>query len=287
MEIIVYNPTQGQPLPPVEWNFPEVKKWLQDGLARYEGVVYEESQMAEAKRDRANLRKLAEAIDTKRREMKQVYLQPYEEFEAQAKELTGMIKDRVQHIDAQVKASEAAKKQEKRERIEAELYNPMIGKLAELVPYEQLHEARWLNVTCSMGTIGEELGGKIDRIINGLDSISKLDMPDDLREHARDVFLKTFDLAAALSDTDRIKKQREAVARCIPSETRQNALQSNLAADLEKIHPDNSSCSESEMSGNRVNEPVHVVEFRIRATAAQLRDLKAAMVKIGIRPEKI
>jgi len=30
MEITVYSPAQGQPLPPVEWNFPEVKKWLQD-----------------------------------------------------------------------------------------------------------------------------------------------------------------------------------------------------------------------------------------------------------------
>ena len=153
MQIEVYNPAQGQPLPPVEWNYTEVKQWVKDGLARYEGVVYDESQMAEAKKDRANLNKLAQAIDAKRREMKQLYLQPYEEFEAQAQELTGMIKEQANAIDAQVKAFENFRKQEKRERIEAELYGSMIGNLAEVVPYDRLHEARWLNVSCSMGTV--------------------------------------------------------------------------------------------------------------------------------------
>ena len=287
MEITIYNPAQGQPLPPVEWNFPEVKKWLEEGLAKYEGVVYDESQMAEAKRDRANLRKLADAIDAKRREMKQLYLQPYEAFETQAKELTGMIKNRVQDIDAQVKAVEAFKKKEKRERIEAELYTPMIGSLAELVPYDRLHETRGLNVTCSMGTVGDELGAKIDRIIGGLDSISKLDMPDDLREHARDVFLSTFDLAAALSDTDRIKKHREAVARCIPSETRQNVPQSTLASDHAETPPLSQKRAEGANEGNGEADGAHVVEFRVRATAAQLRALRAAMNEIGIKPERI
>ena len=85
MEIVIHNPTQGQPLPPIQWNFPEVKQWVEDGLARYEGLTYDDTQMAEAKKDRANLNKLVQAIDEKRREMKRLYLQPYEGFEAQAK----------------------------------------------------------------------------------------------------------------------------------------------------------------------------------------------------------
>ena len=112
MEIQIYNPTQGQPLPPVKWNYDEVRQWIKDGLARYEGLVYDESRMADAKKDRATLNKLAQAIDAKRREMKQLYLEPYEEFEAQAKELTVMVKDQAAQIDAQVKAYETQKKEE-------------------------------------------------------------------------------------------------------------------------------------------------------------------------------
>ena len=42
MEIEIYSPTNGQPLPAVKWNYPEVKAWLEDGLAAYKGRVYTE-----------------------------------------------------------------------------------------------------------------------------------------------------------------------------------------------------------------------------------------------------
>ena len=287
MEIVVYNPSQGQPLPPVEWNYPEVKQWVKDGLARYEGIVYDDSQMVIAKKDRANLNKLVQAIDSKRREMKQLYLQPYEEFEAQAKELTSMIKEQSNAIDAQVKAFETFKKQEKRERIEAELYAPMIGKLAELVPYYRLHETKWLNTSCSMGTVAEELGNKIDRIISGLASIDKLDMAPDLIEHTRDEFLKSFDLAAALADTDRLKKQREAVARCVPSGTHEEVAGREIARKGEKMPPAILNCSQGTETSDSAKEPVKVVDFRVRATSSQLKALRAAMDEIGIKPERI
>ena len=175
MQIEIYNPVQGQPLPPVEWNFTEVKQWVQDGLEAYKGRVYTDDTIAQAKKDRATLNKLAEAIDTKRKEMKAKYLEPYEQFDRDTKELKAMIKDQVAEIDAQVKASEKFKKDEKLERIKIELYGPMIGKLAELVPYERLHDPKWLNVSASMSTISTALGEKIDRIISGLETIDKLD----------------------------------------------------------------------------------------------------------------
>ena len=69
MEIQILTPTQAQPLPPIQWNYQEVKQWISDGLTRYKGVVYTESQIAEAKKDRAQLNKLVQAIEVKRREM--------------------------------------------------------------------------------------------------------------------------------------------------------------------------------------------------------------------------
>ena len=66
MQIEIYTPTHGQLLPPVEWNYEAVKQWISDGLAAYEGRVYTEGTVAEAKRDRANLNKLSKAIEDKR-----------------------------------------------------------------------------------------------------------------------------------------------------------------------------------------------------------------------------
>lgn len=213
MQIEIYAPNQGQPLPPVEWNFQEVKQWVQDGLKAYEGRVYTEDTIAQAKKDRATLNKLAEAIDTKRKEMKAKYLEPYEAFDRDTKELKAMIKDQVAEIDAQVKAQEKFKKDEKLEKIKAELYVPMIGKLAELVPYEKLHDPKWLNVSTSMSTISTELGGKIDRIISGLDAIVKLDYPADVKEVTRVSFLRNFRLDEAIAETEEAMKCREAQGR--------------------------------------------------------------------------
>jgi hypothetical protein len=265
-----------------------------DGLAHYEGLVYDESQMATAKKDRATLNKLAQAIDAKRREMKQLYLQPYELFESQAKELTGMIKDQTGRIDLQIKTYEAAKKNEKRQQIEAELYAPMIGNLAELVPYDRLHESKWLNVTCSMGTVSEELGKKIDRIISGLEAIGRVDLPEDIVEHARVEFLKTFDLAAALSYVDFVKRQREQLEALKTRQSEQEAEKGALTVEGDKIHPENSNALKMALDAPareplpRVDgEKVHEVLFRIYATTPQLKQLRAAMDAIGIKPERI
>ena len=142
MQIEIYSPANNQPLPPVEWNYTAVKQWVEDGLEAYKGRVYTEETIAMAKKDRANLNKLADAIDGKRKEMKAMYLRPYEEFEAQAKELTAMVKAQSAQIDAQVKAYDESRKQEKLERIKAELYTPMIDNLAGLVPYDRLHDPK-------------------------------------------------------------------------------------------------------------------------------------------------
>ena len=107
--------------------------------------------------------------------MKALYLRPYESFEAQAKELVGMVKAAVKEIDDQVKDYEATRKEEKRQSI-LEQYRAMIGDLAELVPYER-HNPKWLNVSVGMGAICQELGNKIDRITAGLAAIDGCSCP--------------------------------------------------------------------------------------------------------------
>lgn len=212
MQIEIYNPSQGSPLPPIQWNYEEVKKWVQNGLEDYKGRVYTDSTIAEAKKDRANLNKLADAIDTKRKEMKTLYLEPYAEFEAQAKELTAMIKDTMGEIDAQIKGFETFRKEEKQKQIIA-IYEDMIGDLADLVPYERLHNPRWLNVTTSMQTVTNDMGKMLCKITVGLAAINKVEMDADVAAQVKDVFLRNYDLAEALAEKERIEQRREAMAR--------------------------------------------------------------------------
>ena len=287
MEIQIFNPTQAQPLPPIQWNYEEVKRWVEDGLARYKGVVYDETQIAEAKKDRANLNKLVQAIEAKRREMKKLYLTPYQSFESQANELIAMVKEQAGEIDTQVKAYDERRKEEKLEKIKTELYAPMIDSLAELVPYERLHDPKWLNVTCSVSTIGTEMAQKIERIVSGLEAIDKLDLDDALTEQAKGVFLKEFDLAAAIKETERVMAQRAALARMRADvETQQTAETENSSAS-KYTPPEPATPVVERQSAPSQDETIHTVVFRIRVTTAQLNGLGAYMKANNIKPERV
>ena len=284
MEIQILTPTQAQPLPPIQWNYAEVKAWIEDGLARYKGVVYDETQIAEAKKDRANLNKLVQALDAKRKEMKAMYLAPYEEFEAQAKELIAMVKEQAAAIDTQVKAYDDRRREEKLEKIKAELYAPMIDGLGDLVPYEKLHEPRWLNVTCSVSTIGTEMAQKIERIVAGLEAIDKLDLDDALTEQAKTTFLKDFDLAAAIKQTERILQQRAALERLKADAEAQKAAPAESCSAPKYTPPAPVSAQERAPGAG---EKIHTVIFRIHVTAAQLKGLGDYMRANNIKPERV
>lgn len=282
MQIEIYNPIHGETLPPIRWNYEAVKQWVEDGLANYKGIVYTADTITQAKKDRANLNKLVEAIDAKRKEMKAHYLQPYEAFEAQAKELVAMVKAVNAEIDAQVKAFEAFKKEEKLAKIKG-LYEAMIGDLAALVPYKRLHNPKWLNVTCSDTTITEELGGKIDRISAGLKSIDTLGLDDDLAGRVKSCFLKSYDLAAALAEKDHILRERAELEQLKAAQA---------AANAEKIPVEENTPRQKEIPAHshpaaETTERMVDITFRIVVPESKLRLLGEFMKANGIRPQRV
>lgn len=276
MELVIYKPTEGNPLPPVEWNFPELKKWLEDGLMSYRGRVYDETQIKEAKKDAANLRKLAAAIDSKRKDMKARYLAPYAAFEAQAKELTGMIDTQVAEIAAQINAFDEARKAEKLEHIKL-LYKEIMGDLAELVSYEKIHNKRWLNATATMSAIEGDIIEKAESIRAALASIDALGLPDDMDGQVKTVYLDKLDLAAALAEKERIEHKQKALAEYEARKRQEAQCKADERPAPQEVPP--------EALGYAADEgrELLTVEFRIRATREQLADLKAFLIDRKIK----
>lgn len=278
MQIEIYNPAQGEPLPPVRWNYEELKGQLVAALENYKDRIYTEETISEAKKDRANLNKLAAAIDTRRKEMKARYLAPYEEFEAQAVELTGLVKQQAAEIDAQVKAFDEARKAEKLEHIRT-MYAAVMGDLAELVPYERLHNPRWLNVTYSMSTIEEEIVEKAEDIRAALASIDGLGLADDMAARVKHIYLERLDLAAALAEKDRIERERQALA----------AYEATTKGKPEKPAEQQTVAQPPEPAENPTTAvpAMYTVDFRVWATAEQLAALKTFLVDNGVKYGKV
>lgn len=279
MQIEIYTPAQGEPLPPVRWNYEELKGQLVAALENYKGSIYTEATISAAKKDRAGLNKLAAAIDTRRKEMKARYLAPYGEFERQAMELTGLIKQQAAEIDAQVKAFDEARRAEKQEHIRT-MYAAVMGDLAALVPYERLHNPRWLNVTFSMSSIEAEVVERAEKIRASLASIDSLGLDTDLIAQVKHVYLERLDLAAAMNEKERIQREREAMA----------AYEAARKAETEKHveqQPEPQPAAQPAKETTLAAPAMYAVDFRVWATAEQLAALKAFLVSNGIKYGKI
>lgn len=298
MQLEIYSPTQAQPLPPVEWNYDELKQWVSDGLEAYRGRVYTEDTVTEAKRDRATLNKLAQAIEERRREIKTVYLAPYDQFEKQAKELVEMVKTQSREIDAQVKAYDQKRRDEKLEKIKTELYAPLIGSLAELAPYEKLHDPKWLNVTVSMGAISEALATKIENIASGLSALDNLELPEDVAGQVKAEFLKSYDLGAAMAAKDRIMDERERMARYLAAQNAARAAQraqkemippaEQKPAQAQETAPERKERANSEQVPVPNEEPETItLDFRVWVTTEQMYALRDFLVSNRIRYGKV
>lgn len=297
MQLEIYSPTRAQPLPPVEWNYDELKQWVSDGLAAYQGRVYTEDTVTEAKRDRATLNKLAQAIEDRRREIKAVYLAPYDQFEKQAKELVEMVKTQSREIDAQVKAYDQKRRDEKLEKIKTELYAPLIGSLAELAPYEKLHDPKWLNVTVSMGAVSEALSAKIENIASGLSVLDNLELPEDVAGQVKAEFLKSYDLGAAMAAKDRIMDERERMARYQATQNAARAAQQaqkemtppteQKPAQAQETAPAREKRAEDEQASIPYEKPTIMLDFRVWVTTEQMYALRDFLVSNNIRYGKV
>ena len=278
MQIEIYKPHEGDNVQPVEWNYAELKKWLEDGLALYRGRVYGDAEIAEAKKDAADLRKLAAKIDDRRKEMKRQYLKPYEEFEKQAKELTGLIQAQVDEIAAQVKAFDEERRACKLEQIRA-IYAEIFGDLAELVPLEKFMPPKWLNVTTTrMPQIEAELRAREGSISAALSSIKALGLDSETEAHITHVYLETLDLSRALAEKTRIEDERAKLAEY----ERRRQEQTEQSASEECLKAYSAAAQAQDAAPVDAAQTRYTVRFWARGTEAQIRGLKAYIKGNGI-----
>ena len=278
MQIEIYKPHEGDNVQAVEWNYSELKQWLTDGLALYKGRVYDDSQMTEAKKNAAELRKLAAAIDGKRKDMKKKFLAPYEEFEAQAKELVGLIDQQVDEIAAQIKAHDDEAKARKLEQIKA-LYAEVFGDLAELIPFAKIENPKWLNVTYRMAQVETDLRAKAGAAHAALSSIKALSLDPELDSQAKHTYLETLDLSRALAAKARIEDER---AKLAEYERRRQEQAAQTASEERVAAYSAATLAQDAAPAVEAAQTRYTVRFWARGTEAQIRGLKQYIKGNGI-----
>ena len=123
-------------------NFEDLKIILEAELQRYRNIVYSANDLKEAKADQKKLKDLKKAIDDKRKEIKKIYMQPYEIVDAQTKELIALINEPLAAIDAYLNNAKEAEKEQKRQEIRA-FYEKEASPLGDLAAALFESDAFW------------------------------------------------------------------------------------------------------------------------------------------------
>lgn len=182
----------------IEFNYDEIKQEMQEKVAVYKAMVYTEDQIKDAKADRAELNKTVKALEDKRKEIKALCLAPYEAFEKQMKDLVAVVNEPINVIDAQIKAYEDQKKEEKKAEIEAYYQTLDFSGVA----LEKVFDQKWLNASVSMNTVRDALDKRAQEIATDLLTLKEL--PEYAFE-AVDMYHKTLDLRQAIAEATRLK----------------------------------------------------------------------------------
>lgn len=206
MEIRLVNPTEDGFLQKIDWNKAELEANVRSIVAAYQGLVYTEDTVSDAKKDRAAIRKLLNEIEDRRKLVKKKCMEPYEVFESDLKDVTALIKEQIDIIDGQVKEYENSVKEEKKARLQ-DVYTEEIGELAEVLPFERVFEAQYLNVSFKESKAATEIQEKIQRVKNDLAAIDALDSKYKL--NAKDVYVRTLDMSQAMAENARLIKFEE------------------------------------------------------------------------------
>ena len=201
----------------LEFNYDEIMAELDAQLERYKNLVVTEDDIKEAKADLAKLRKLKDAFDTERKNIKKEYCKPLDEFENKVKRVVAKIDEPVMAINSQLNAYEEQRKAEKREQIEDIYHETVPQDIKGLIPLDRIFDQRWLNAGVSTKKVEEAIIGLVARIQNDLLALKEIEP-----EHAvavRQEYYRTLDLGAAMRQLTALRETAEALKRETQAQT--------------------------------------------------------------------
>ena len=310
MELKIYNPQDEGFLQKIEWNFEELKAEITSAAQEYETSVYTDDTIKSAKADRARLNKFVDALNAKRAEIRKQLLKPDEQFGQEIKELTGIVQKAIDNIDSQVKDYERRQRQEKTEKIR-DFYEANIHDIGKYLPFERVMKPEYANASTTMKSIKQEILDLMQKVDEGLAILNEVDSSyaGDMKE----VFLRDYDIGAALAERNRLEAAEQKRKLYAEEQARRKAeREAKLKAEAERVmaagnapaqkqkaaepqssqktSPQESSPQEPSLVTGRVEtveESVHVLDFRVYATVAQLAGLKNYLKNNGIRFEPV
>lgn len=270
----------------IDFNFEQLKQQLSASLELYTGMVVTEDGIKGAKEDRARLNKLREALESKRKEVKNQCMAPYTDFEAKVKELVYLVDQPIGAIDGQLRAFEEKRRAEKRAEV-LTIYLESVGKMQELLPFDRLWQDSWYNKGATIKKIKEEIDAAVKKVSSDLDILSTVE--SEFSEAVKIKYLERLDLNEALAERARLQERSRKLREYEEQQKRAAAAQEELvqtpASDPNQIADEPAEPPQEAAEGRE--EQVYLLRFECQLTLNQAAELSAWLKSNNINYRRI
>lgn len=273
-------------------NIDELELFVAEKLVEYTPENYKGDSDA-AKKDRATLNASKKAVSSKRIEIIKNAMARFliDTFETRCKKVEKDIDTAALALDAIVKAKEEEERSVKRAQIEQfwSVQN------FDLVSLDKVFDQKWLNKTVKNKDIFEEIEKKIASIYAGIKTLESLGIDAEALAILKPFYLESLDIGQAAEQWNKIKANRERLAKEEAERKEREALkekqeaQKELAVeeiDAQKNAPVASLAAQA--AGEVVDDdPVMTYAMRFKGKKSVLFALRQYMIDHGITYEKI
>lgn len=227
----------------IQWDPNGLQQYVEGMIQKYDGLIFTDEEIPEAKKRMADLNRLKKNIEDKRKEIKKEIAEPYTQFEAQIKPIVQRIDEVRGKIDIQVKDYERIRDEKKQKEIQ----DWWAANGTKDVSLQLVWDPRYLNVTFTMDQVIQDLKDKKEQITAGLALICQLakDNPEQADFMIQD-YIKHLDTQRALQNwqnfsesrarAERIKAEQDA-ARIAAEQARAEAEKARAAAAARTPEP--------------------------------------------------
>lgn len=198
----------------IDANFDALDARVEELIAGYAEARYDltdSDEIKQAKRDRKYLNGIAKEIDERRKAVKREYMRPLDDFEARANAITAKVKKASANIKEQLDEAEERRK-DRAYAILKEYYEDLAGMLAPVVPYERIHDEKWLNKTFGEMKAKDAIDEKVGKVATDWETLQAQRETLPRYEVAEREFFATLDLGAALNAAREAQEADERIA---------------------------------------------------------------------------
>ena len=201
----------------IDDNFDILKVEIGKQMMKYQGLVFTDENIKEAKSTKAELNKMITTLEENRKAIKRKWNDPYNAFEAKVKEVVALIQGPLAEIDKQIVDFEERRKAEKRRAVEADIERQLLSVIGSNQTFIRqcgiAFDDRWLNAGMSMAQVSMDINNQISQMLRDITTIQSVCEGDEILSDLLIAYQDNKNLNATLQMRKDILAKREAVQR--------------------------------------------------------------------------